>query len=90
MSWKASRTGGGVRHTYNLLDYYNHDTETSSMARTTGYTCTAMVNLIAKGLWDEPGVAPPEVVGRDADSFDAVLKHLEDRNVHVFHRLEAI
>ena len=37
------------------------DTETSSMARTTGYTCTAMVNLVAEGLWDEPGLAPPEV-----------------------------
>jgi len=32
--------GKPVRHTYNLLDYYNTDTETSSMARTTGYTCT--------------------------------------------------
>jgi saccharopine dehydrogenase-like NADP-dependent oxidoreductase len=79
--------GKRVRHTYNLLDYYNTDTETSSMARTTGYTCTAMVNVVARGLWSEPGLAPPELVGRNPECFDAVLKHLEDRQVHVFQRV---
>jgi len=85
---EGKQNGKSLRHTYNLLDYYNTDTETSSMARTTGYTCTAMVNLVARGLWTEPGLAPPEVVGRDADCFDAVLKHLEARDVHIFQRVE--
>ena len=49
-----------------------------------------MVNLLAKGLWTEPGLAPPEVVGRNADCYDAVLKHLEDRHVHVFQRVEGL
>ena len=87
---EGKQNEGGVRHTYNLLDYYNPDTETSSMARTTGYTCTAMVNLVAGELWDEPGLAPPEVVGSNADCYNAVLKHLEDRDVHIFQRVEAI
>ena len=82
--------GNSIRHTYNLLDYYNPDTETSSMARTTGYTCTAMVNLVARGLWKEPGLAPPEIVGGKADCFDAVLKHLEDRRVHLFQQVDAL
>jgi len=82
--------GRAVRHTYNLLDYYNTETETSSMARTTGYTCTGMVNLIAKGLWTEPGLVPPEVVGRDKGCFDAVVAHLKDREVHLFHKVEEI
>ncbi|MDH3271743.1 MAG: saccharopine dehydrogenase NADP-binding domain-containing protein [Gemmatimonadota bacterium] len=82
--------GKEVRHTYNLLDYYNPDTETMSMARTTGYTCTAMVNLVARGLWSEPGLAAPELVGRDPECFDAVVKHLEDRGVHIFQRVEEI
>ena len=60
------------------------------MARTTDYTCTAMVNLVAGELWDEPGLAPPEVVGSNADCYNAVLKHLEDRDVHIFQRVEAI
>ena len=87
---EGKQDGKTLRHTYNLLDYYNPDTETSSMARTTGYTCTAMVNLIAKGLWTEPGLAPPEIVGRDVACFDAVLKHLEDRGVHIFQQVEEL
>lgn len=82
--------GTPVRHTYNLLDYYNPDTETMSMARTTGYTCTAMANLVARGLWAEPGLAPPEVVGRDPECFEAVLKHLEERGVHIFQKVEEL
>jgi saccharopine dehydrogenase-like NADP-dependent oxidoreductase len=50
---EGEKDGKRLRHTYNLLDYYNPDTETMSMARTTGYTCTAMANLVAKGLWTQ-------------------------------------
>ena len=84
------KNGTAVRHTYNLLDYYNTDTETSSMARTTGYTCTAMVNLVARGLWTKPGLAPPELVGRNAGCFQAVLEHLKERGVHVFERVDEL
>jgi len=87
---EGKQNGGRVRYTYNLLDYYNPDTETSSMARTTGFTCTAMVNLVAGGLWAKPGLAPPEEVGRNADCYNAVLKHLEARGVHVFQGIEAL
>lgn len=87
---EGSQDGKRLRHTYNLLDYYNTETETSSMARTTGYTCTAMANLVARGLWTEPGVAPPEVVGRNPECFDFVLQHLSDRSVHIFQRVDEI
>lgn len=85
---EGTKDGKAVRHTYNVLDYYHTDTETSSMARTTGYTCTAMVHLVAKGLWREPGVVPPEIVGRRKECFDAILAHLKEREVHVFHRVD--
>lgn len=82
--------GARVRHVYDLLDYYNPDTETSSMAGTTGYTCAAMVRLVATGRWAEPGLAPAEVVGRNQDCFDFVLRHLAERGVHLFHRVERL
>jgi saccharopine dehydrogenase-like NADP-dependent oxidoreductase len=82
--------GRRVRHTYNLLDYYNPDTETSSMARTTGYTCAAMARVVAKGLWTEPGVAPCEVVGRNEACYDFVLEHLAERGVSLFHWVETL
>ena len=66
---------------YNLLDRYNAATKTSSMARTTGYTCTAAVNLIAKGMFAEKGVFPPELIGKDKKCFDFVMEYLKARNV---------
>lgn len=87
---EGEKDGKRLRHTFNLLDYYNPDTETMSMARTTGYTCTAMANLVARGLWQEPGLAPPEVVGRNAGCFDAVVSHLEARGVHIFQRVDEL
>jgi len=67
---------------WNLLDYYDKETRISSMARTTGYTCTAAVNLITQNLFSEKGVFPPELVGKDKGCFDFVLNYLEERKVN--------
>jgi lysine 6-dehydrogenase len=67
---------------YNLLDRYDTATKTSSMARTTGYTCTAAVNLITKGMFNEKGVFPPELVGKDKNCFEFVMKYLAERKVN--------
>ena len=67
---------------YNLYDEYDLETGISSMARTTGYTATAAVNLIINNLFSEKGVFPPELVGKHKACFDFILKYLEDRNIH--------
>ncbi|MFN8291907.1 MAG: saccharopine dehydrogenase C-terminal domain-containing protein [Chitinophagaceae bacterium] len=67
---------------YDLYDEYDAATGQSSMARTTGYTCTAAVNLIAKGLFKEKGVFPPELIGSDKACFDFVLAYLKERKVN--------
>ena len=66
---------------YSLHDEYCEDTNTSSMARTTGYTATAAANLFLDGLFSEKGVFPPELVGRHETCFNYFLKYLERRNV---------
>ncbi|MBL7723470.1 MAG: saccharopine dehydrogenase NADP-binding domain-containing protein [Chitinophagaceae bacterium] len=66
---------------YDLYDEYDPVTKTSSMARTTGYTCTAAVNLITKGLFTGKGVFPPELIGDKEECFDFVLGYLKERNV---------
>ena len=66
---------------YNLLDRYDASTKTSSMSRTTGYTCTASANLIAKNIFNEKGVFPPELVGKHKACFDFVMDYLKERNV---------
>ena len=67
---------------WSLLDFYDHDTKISSMARTTGYTCTAAVNLLAQNLFAEKGVFPPELVGKYKNCFDFVLDYLKERKVN--------
>ena len=66
---------------WNLLDYYDNETKISSMARTTGYTCTAAVELIAKNLFKEKGVFPPELIGKHKNCFDFILDYLKGRKV---------
>ena len=69
------------RVTYNLLDRYNAPTGMSSMARTTGYTCTAVARLVLDGRFTRKGISPPEFVGREPGCLDAVLAYLQTRNV---------
>lgn len=66
---------------YNLLDRFDTTTGNSSMSRTTGFTCTASANLIAKNLFTEKGVFPPELVGNNKAAFDFVMDYLAARNV---------
>ena len=67
---------------YNLFDRYDAKTKTSSMGRTTGYTCTAVVHLIAKGMFAVKGVFPPELVGKHKECFDFVINYLKERGVN--------
>lgn len=77
-----------VAYSYDLLDRYDPITQTSSMARTTGYTCTAMVRLLATGLFRQPGICPPEWVGRDAECYAALMKELTWKRIQIQERVE--
>lgn len=76
------RIGGeGKTIRYELYDEYDAATETSSMSRTTGYTCTAALNMLINRLFTEKGVFPPELVGKDEACFNFILDYLKERNV---------
>lgn len=85
---EGTKDGKRVRHVYTLLDRYDERTGIHSMARTTGYTCTAMVRLVARGMFREPGVHPPEIVGRDEACFDFIMSELAARGVVFRHEVE--
>lgn len=71
-----------IKVEWSLLDYYDQETKISSMARTTGYTCTAAVNLLAQNLFSEKGVYPPERLGKYKECFEFVLNYLKERKVN--------
>ncbi|MGD8441035.1 MAG: saccharopine dehydrogenase C-terminal domain-containing protein [Holophagae bacterium] len=73
--------GRGVRRTWDLLDRFDADSGVTSMARTTGYTCTATVRALAAGLYRKPGLVPPEVLGRVPGIYDFIVDRLAERGV---------
>jgi len=78
------------RFTYDLLDHYDPETKTHSMARTTGYTATAAVRLLAQGMYAEPGVIPPELIGKHENCVRFMLDELAKRNVNYTAKIETL
>ena len=68
--------GQKVCYTYNLLDSFTDNT--ISMARTTGFTCTAVVNLVLEKKYNKIGISPPEFLGTH---YDEVNEYLKERGV---------
>lgn len=66
---------------YDLYDTYDAESDTTSMARTTGYTCTGVARMILRGMVDEPGVIPPERIAQKEENYRFLLRHLEERGV---------
>lgn len=67
---------------YDLFDRYDPVTHTSSMARTTGYTCAAVANILVNNEYQRVGVNPPELIGMDETCFTNIITYLEQRNIH--------
>ncbi|MFQ6605713.1 MAG: saccharopine dehydrogenase family protein, partial [Fidelibacterota bacterium] len=67
---------------YELIDRFDTEAGISSMARTTGFTATAVTNYILNGQWDKPGLCPMELLGRDENAFHFILDYLAQRGVN--------
>lgn len=69
---------------YDLFDEMDAVTNTTSMARTTAYTCTAAVNLLEKNLYTKKGVSTPEFLGMESEIvFKSVMDYLGERKVEL-------
>ncbi|MDA9227896.1 saccharopine dehydrogenase NADP-binding domain-containing protein [Flavobacteriales bacterium] len=73
---KGEENGNQVKYQYNLLDRYQDNT--ISMARTTGFTCTAVANLVLDKKYKKTGISPPEYLG---EHFEFIRNYLSERNV---------
>ena len=62
---KGEENSQKVVYQYDLFDKYDRKTKTISMAKTTGYTCTSVVDLMAKNKFKRIGICPPEFVAYD-------------------------
>ena len=79
---KGLQDGKPCSISYDLLDRNDKVAGLSSMSRTTGFTCTASLQLIMDGLFTQKGVFPPELVGGNEPCFRFLMNYLAERNVN--------
>ena len=71
------------KHNYFLYDETNLKENTTSMARTTGYTASAVVDILDQNIFIEKGVFPPELVGSNKKVINYLLNHLKAKNIQL-------
>jgi lysine 6-dehydrogenase len=76
------KDGKEKREVYDLIDRYDQENNVSSMARTTGYTCTACASLLLSGKFLKKGLFNLESLGQDPELVNLILLYLSDRNVN--------
>ncbi|MHA1684910.1 MAG: saccharopine dehydrogenase family protein [Candidatus Heimdallarchaeaceae archaeon] len=68
---------------YDLFDKYDREMQVLSMARTTGFTCTAITRLMSEGKINRKGIVPPEELGKDRDSYAFIISELKKRKISI-------
>ena len=66
---------------YDLFDEFDSATQTSSMARTTGFTATAACQMILDKVFVKKGLFVPEMIGEIPVCFDYIMNYLRERKV---------
>jgi saccharopine dehydrogenase-like NADP-dependent oxidoreductase len=75
------KDGLSLQYTYDLLDTFDVETDTTSMARTTGYTCTIVTRQVVSGLFKKKGICPPEWLGQTPGCFTNLLDEYKSRKI---------
>ncbi|MBN1542262.1 saccharopine dehydrogenase NADP-binding domain-containing protein [candidate division KSB1 bacterium] len=79
--------GKPICYEYGILDRTDRETQTTSMARTTGYCCTAAVRLLLQGLFAHPGICPPETIGRNPEAVAFFIKSLAEHRIFLHKKI---
>jgi lysine 6-dehydrogenase len=77
----GTQDGARTRYTYDMLDRFDEASGTTSMARTTGYTAAMAARMLHAGMFREPGIHPPEIIGRLPECVAYVLAGLRARGI---------
>ena len=75
------KDGKELTETFDLIDYFDKQKMITSMARTTGYTCAAVANIILSGDFKQNGVFTLENFGEETKLVDNILHYLSERNI---------
>ncbi|TYP48400.1 saccharopine dehydrogenase-like NADP-dependent oxidoreductase [Thermosediminibacter litoriperuensis] len=78
---EGKKGGRKVRCVWEMVDYYDEKTGTTSMARTTGYTASVIARFLAAGVFKHKGICPPELIATDENAFRLLLAELEAKGI---------
>jgi saccharopine dehydrogenase-like NADP-dependent oxidoreductase len=79
---KGNENGISKTFIYDLFDTFDEKTKTSSMARTTGYTCTAAANLLLNKEFTRKGICSPEYIGMENGCKEKIFSYLSEREIY--------
>jgi saccharopine dehydrogenase-like NADP-dependent oxidoreductase len=78
---EGKKDGKKVSYTWDLYDKYDPATQIHSMARTTGYSATVALRMIADGIYTHKGISVPEYIGKQPECVAYLLTGLKERGV---------
>ena len=68
---------------YTVLDKGDLENDMSSMARLTGFTCSAALRFLAKSNGIAKGILPPELLANTPRAFDFIMEYLKNKGVSI-------
>ncbi len=78
---EGTKNGSPAGYEYDLFDRHDETSGVHSMARTTGYTATVALRMLAGGLYDRKGIIAPEFIGENTGCVEHLLAGLKERGV---------
>jgi lysine 6-dehydrogenase len=77
--------GKRVEEVLETLDKFDESRGETAMSRTTGFSCSAVAQIVANGIFSEKGVFPPEKLGFNDDAYAFWIAYYEKKGI-VFDR----
>ena len=78
---EGTKDGAAAGYEYDLFDRHDEASGVHSMARTTGYTATMALRMLAGGIYKRKGIIAPEFIGEDAKCVEYMFAGLKERGV---------
>jgi lysine 6-dehydrogenase len=79
---EGRKEGKRKKYQFDLFDRYDKKTNITSMARTTGYTCTTVARLLARKTICHIGICPPEFLGQNHEYYSMIMEGLKEKDIH--------
>ncbi|MFA1822608.1 saccharopine dehydrogenase family protein [Virgibacillus oceani] len=79
---RGKRKGQNTTHTWEMIDFYDHEREITSMAKTTAIPAMLLAHWILNGKVTETGVVPIENIIRD-ERFHSFMSELKIKGIEI-------